>query len=138
MCWRRRTYIGEATYKRIFLVGALWNLLGGAFIVAATGWMFSSAGLAEPTPPLYYYAWIALFMTFGFGYYLVSRDMYGNRNIVLLGAIGKIAFSAVFLYDFFAYPHQVPVFFLGPVAGDLVFAALFIMFLRFSAGKGGR
>jgi peptidoglycan/LPS O-acetylase OafA/YrhL len=129
--------MGEATYKRIFFIGALWNLLGGVFIVAATGWIFATAGVAEPSPPAYYYGWIALFMTFGLGYYLVYRDMYRNRDIALLGAIGKVAFAAVFLYDFFAYPHQVPAFFLVPVAGDLVFAALFVMFLRFAAGKEG-
>ncbi|MGA2738271.1 MAG: hypothetical protein ABSG65_12590 [Bryobacteraceae bacterium] len=127
--------MGEATYKRIFFVGALWNLLGGVFILAATGWIFASAGVAEPAPPIYYYGWIALFMTFGLGYYLVYRDMYRNRDIALLGAIGKVVFAAVFLYGFFAYPGQVPLFFLVPVAGDLVFAALFVMFLRFPAGK---
>jgi hypothetical protein len=118
----------ETTFKRIFLVGALWNLLGGAFIVFATGWIFSTAGLAPPSPPAYYHSWIALFMVFGLGYYLVSRDLYRNRDIALLGAIGKLAFTAVFLYGYAGHPGQVPQFFLVPMAGDVVFAVLFLIF----------
>jgi hypothetical protein len=120
----------------MFIIAAWWNLAGGAFIILATGWVFESAGLPPPSPPLYYQSWIALFLTFGLGYYLVARDMYRNRDIVLLGAIGKSAFAAVFLYHFAANPGSAPRFFLIPVAGDLVFVVLFIMFLRFARRKG--
>ena len=125
----------ESGYRRMFLIGALWNVLGGAFIIAATGWVFRTAGLTPPVPPLYYYAWIALFMTFGLGYYLVYRDMFRNRDIVLLGAIGKGAFAVVFLYNFAVYSGAVPRFFLVPVIGDLVFVVLFVMFLRFARAR---
>ena len=128
----------ETGYKRMFFIGALWNLVGGAFIVLATPWVFHTAGLAPPSPPLYYYAWIALFMTFGIGYYLVSRDLYRNRDIALSGAIGKLAFAVVFIWNFIAYAGQVPRFFLVPVAGDLVFVVLFVMFLRFARGRTGQ
>jgi hypothetical protein len=127
--------VSEATYRRIFLIGALWNLMGGTFILVATGWIFSSAGLTVPSPSAYYYSWIALFMTFGLGYYLAWRDMYRNRDIILLGAIGKLAFAAVFLYSY-AVHAAIPLFFLIPVAGDVIFAILFLMFLRFASRKG--
>jgi hypothetical protein len=127
--------MSEAVYRRIFLIGALWNLLGGAFIIVATGWIFSSAGLPVPAPSEYYYSWIALFMTFGIGYYLAWRDMYRNRDIILLGAIGKLAFAAVFLYGF-ARRAPLPLFFLIPVVGDIIFALLFLMFLGFARRKG--
>jgi hypothetical protein len=125
----------EAGYKRVFLIGALWNLVGGTFIILATGWIFRTAKLAPPAPSLYYDSWIALFMTFGIGYYLVYRDLYRNRDIALLGAIGKIAFATVFLWSFAAHPGEAPLFFLVPVVGDLIFAALFLMFYGFSAHK---
>ena len=128
----------ETGYKRMFFIGALWNFVGGAFIILATRWVFDTAGLAPPSPPLYYYAWIALFMTFGIGYYLVSRDLYRNRDIALLGAIGKFVFAMVFIWNFVAYSGQVPRFFLFPVAGDLVFVVLFVMFLRFASGRKGQ
>jgi hypothetical protein len=128
----------ETGYKRMFFIGALWNLLGGTLFIVVTRWIFDSAGLPPPSPPLYYYAWIALFMTFGIGYYLVSRDMYRNRDIALLGAIGKFAFSVIFIWNFIAYPGQVPRFFLVPVAGDLTFVVLFVMFLRFASKQKGQ
>jgi hypothetical protein len=121
--------MSEATYKRIFLIGALWNLGGGALIIFLTDWIFGTAGLTPPSPPAYYQSWIALFMVFGLGYYFVSRDLYRNRDIALLGAIGKLAFTAVFLYNLSAYPGQIPQFFLLPMAGDIVFAILFLLFV---------
>lgn len=60
--------MADAFYKRVFLIGALWNVVGSAFILVATSWIFSSAGLGTPDPPLYYDSWIALFITFGLGY----------------------------------------------------------------------
>ena len=125
----------EAAYKRILLVGALWNLVGGTFIVVATGWIFSLSNLPVPSPSEYYYSWIALFMTFGLGYYLAYRDMYRNRDIVLLGAIGKLAFAAIFLYGYATHA-ALPLFFLIPTVGDILFAVLYLMFVRFAAQKG--
>ncbi|HEY6291666.1 MAG TPA: hypothetical protein VI455_08930 [Terriglobia bacterium] len=128
--------MGESFYKRMFLVGALWNVAGGAFIVAATSWIFSSAGLLPPSPPVYYDAWIALLLTFGIGYFMVWKDMYGNKNIVILGIIGKLAFAAVFFYNLAAFSGQVPPLFLIPVIGDLVFVVLYWMFLSFAKRTG--
>ena len=122
----------EAFYKRVFFASALWNLVGGAFIIAATGWIFDSSGVAIPFPAAYYYTWTAMILVFGLGYYCVYRDMFRNRDIVLMGVIGKTAFSAVFLYYFVSYPGQIPVLFLIPIGGDLVFVVLFAMFLRFA------
>ncbi len=128
--------MSEMFYKRMFLVGSLWNLLGGVFIVVATGWIFGRQNLTPPHPPLYYHAWIALFMTFGLGYYMVYRDMYGNKNIVILGIIGKLAFAAIFLYNLWAFKDAVPTLFLIPVVGDLIFVVLYWMFLRFCRSRG--
>ncbi|HWB98246.1 MAG TPA: hypothetical protein VG672_16150 [Bryobacteraceae bacterium] len=128
--------MSEAAYRRMLLAGALWNLAGGTFVILATPWIFSQAGLVVPKPGVYYWSWIALFMTFGLGYYLAYRDMYRNRDIIRLGAIGKFAFAVIFLYGYYANPGEIPPFFLIPVIGDLVFVVLFIMFLRFARKQG--
>ncbi len=125
----------ENFYKKMFLIGALWNLLGGVGIVLFTGRIFASASLSPPHPPLYYQAWIALFMTFGIGYWMVSVDPYGNRNIVILGIIGKLAFSVTFVGNMLAFRGEVPLLFVVPVVGDLIFVVLYWMFLRFAAGR---
>jgi hypothetical protein len=127
--------MSENFYQRMFLTGALWNLLGGIVLVAITGKIFSSAKLPPPQPPVFYYAWIALFMTFGIGYWMVSADPYGNRNIVILGIIGKLAFSVIFVTYMVLFSGQVPLLFLIPIVGDLIFVVLFWMFLRFAANR---
>ena len=127
----------DTFYRRVFLAGAIWNLAGGAFIVAATGWIFATAGLPTPSPPMYYQSWIALFIVFGFGYYLVARDLDRNRDIALLGGIGKLAFAAIFLYHYIESPGQAPAFFWIPLIGDVVFAVLFLRFYSLRA-RGGK
>jgi hypothetical protein len=128
--------MSESSYKRIFLIGALWNILGGAFIVYFTRWIFSTAGLTPPEPPAYFHSWIALFVTFGIGYFMVYMNMYGNKNIIILGIIGKLSFSVIFIYNMIAFRGQIPLFFIIPVIGDLVFVALFCMFLNFARSVG--
>ncbi len=128
--------MSESFYKRMFLIGALWNILGGAFILYFTGWIFSTANLTIPEPPAYFHSWIALFVTFGIGYFMVYRDMYKNKDIVILGIIGKLSFSLIFIYNMIAYRGKIPLFFIIPVIGDLVFVVLFVKFLLFARKLG--
>lgn len=116
-------------YRLVFLAGAIWNVLGGVYIVVTTDQIFASAGISPPSPPLYYHSWIALFMVFGIGYFFAFRDLERNRNIILLGAMGKLAFSSIFFYNLAVYRDQTPMSFAIPAVGDLVFAALFLLFL---------
>ena len=128
--------MGDLFYRRAFLIGALWNVVGGASILVATPWIFWRAGLSPPVPRVYYDAWVALFMTFGIGYYMVYESMYANKNIVMLGIIGKVAFAAIFVYGLWVLKAQVPMFFVIPVVGDLVFVVLFLMFLNYAKRAG--
>ncbi|MFQ5875144.1 MAG: hypothetical protein ACE5JL_15290 [Dehalococcoidia bacterium] len=122
----------ERFYKHMFLAGAFWNVVGGGIVIALDGWIFSTADLDPPHPGLYYQSWVALFVTFGIGYYFVYRDMFSNKNIVVLGIIGKLAFSAIFIYNFAASSDLVPLLFIIPVVGDLLFVVLFGSFLNFA------
>jgi hypothetical protein len=124
--------MNQRFYRIMFLIGAIWNLAGGVLILLLTDWVFTSAGLKPPSPPAYYQGWIALFMTFGLGYYMVYRDMYGNKGIVVLGMVGKFLFAVVFAINMLRYPGQIPLLFLIPMIGDLVFVVLFGMFLNFA------
>ncbi len=121
--------------RDMFLVGGLWNVVGGC-----SSWWGPRGSSASPAfsrrPPAYYDGWLALLLTFGIGYLMVWRDMYGNKNIVILGIIGKLAFAAVFVYNMMAFGGQIPRLFLIPVIGDLVFVVLYWMFLNFAKRIG--
>ncbi len=122
--------MGDVFYRRVFFVGALWNVLGGALIFLFQEWIFGRQGLSIPRPPLYYYTWIALIETFGVGYLMVWRSLYSYRGIVILGMISKLLFSSVFIWYMIILRSEVPTLFWIPALGDLVFVTLFGMFLN--------
>lgn len=128
--------IAEKFFKKMFFLGSLWNLLGGIAALILTDWVFKMQGLNPPFPRNYYYSWIALFMTFGIGYYMVYKDMYANKNIVILGIIGKFAFACIFIYYMAIYWAQIPHIFLIGVVGDLIFVVLFSVFLFYAKISG--
>lgn len=123
----------ERFYKYMFLVAALWNVLWGVFGVVFTRWTFALANLAFPELFAYYYTCMALVIAYGIGLFMVFRDMYGNRSLIIVGIIGKVSYAIIFLYFFIALPGKLPLSFLIPVIGDLVFVALFGLFLNFAS-----
>lgn len=122
----------EAGYKRFFFVAALWNLLLGLVFLVLFSQLMRFFDM--PVPPreltVFHQMAILLAMVFGIGYYMVSRDLYSYRGIVILGIIGKIVVFLLFLYHMLFSGLHVIVFLIG--AGDLVFALFFIRFLAFS------
>jgi hypothetical protein len=122
-------------YKKLFIVAALWNLaLGFVFLVSFSRLM---PILGMPTPPrelvAFHQMGILLAMVFGIGYYMVSRDLYAHRGIVLLGIIGKVLVFFLFLYHLAFSGLHFLIFLVG--VGDLIFGLLFIGFLAFSHGE---
>ena len=122
-------------YKKLFIVAALWNLaLGFVFLVSFSRLM---PLLGMPTPPrelaAFHQTGMLLAMVFGIGYYMVSRDLYAHRGIVLLGIIGKVLVFFLFLYHLVFSGLHFLVFLVG--VGDLIFAFFFIKFLAFAPSK---
>jgi hypothetical protein len=123
----------DRTYQRIFLVGAWWNWLGAGLLFLFWRRAFALFDLAAPNYPAFFQAWLALAFVFGVGYYYVSRDLYGNLNIVRLGISGKSAFAAIFIYHVgFSGFH--PIFLSGAFV-DLVFVVLYALFLARARGR---
>jgi hypothetical protein len=117
----------DQTYRRIFLVGALWNLLGAGLFFIFWRQAFAFFQLQTPNYLAFFQAWLALAFVFGIGYYYVSKDLYGNVNIVKLGIYGKTAFAVIFIYHVI-FTHVHPVFLSGAII-DLVFVVLYVLFL---------
>ena len=117
----------DQAYRRIFLVGAIWNLLGAGLWFLFWRQVFALLDLPHPNYLAFFQAWLALAFVFGIGYYYVSRNLYENVNIVKLGIYGKTAFAVIFIYHvIFSQFH--PVFLSGAII-DLVFVVLYVLFL---------
>jgi hypothetical protein len=117
----------DRTFRRIFLVGALWNLLGTGLLFVFWRQVLAFFQLEIPNYLAFFQAWLALAFVFGIGYYYVFRDLYGNLNIVRLGIYGKTVFAVIFIYHV-AFGNFHPVFLSGAII-DLVFVALYALFL---------
>lgn len=117
----------DKTYRTIFLVGALWNLLGSGLFFLFWRQAFAFFQLPFPNYAAFFQAWLALAFVFGIGYYYVYQDLYSNLNIVRLGIYGKTAFAVIFIYHvIFGDFH--PIFLSGAII-DLIFVVLYGRFL---------
>ena len=120
----------ERTYRIIFLIGALWNLLGSGLFFLFWRQAFTLFQLAPPNYLAFFQSWLALAFVFGIGYYYVYRDLYGNLNIVKLGIYGKTLFAVIFMYHvIFSGFH--PVFLSGAII-DVMFVILYVRFLAYA------
>lgn len=127
----------EAGYRRLFFIAALYNLVLGLIFLVFFARLMTLFGM--PTPPqelaVFHQMGILLAMVYGAGYYMVSRDLYAHKGIVLLGIIGKtVVFLLFFFHLVFSGLHPL-IFMIG--AGDLAFALLFCKFLAFARNEVG-
>ena len=118
----------EEYYKKMFFIGAIWNWV--ATLTFAIGWkfLFPLFGMALPNYLVFYMLFLVLCFVFGIGYFWVSRDISGNHDIVRMGIIGKLLVFAGFLIAWFM--GEVPLIIVGTGLVDLIFAILFIEFLK--------
>jgi hypothetical protein len=118
-------------YKILFLVAGLWNLgaaipcwLGGVFMPEVTFGLF---GMPTPSSLFPFHAMFWFIMTFGIGYIIVSRDIYKNHGIIVIGIFGKILFFIDCIITLILKEANIIVVLTGVV--DLIFVILFIEFL---------
>ena len=125
-------------YRGLFLTSAIYDLgLGLVFAFlyrAAFGWL----GIADQLPAFGGYLTLlgAFVSVIGVGYWLVFRgDLWRNRDLVLVGALYKLAYCTVAFYSFWqgVLPHVVFAALFGIVDGlFFVFMAECWMHLRTS------
>lgn len=123
--------------KLLFVVAALWNLVGvvfGYFNTATTFQQFFGRELTDPLVfQIYQGAWGTTFVYF-FGYLLVAHDPLRHPGIVIVGGIGKFGY-AIKLVQLFLAGLAGPVV-LVVIAGDLFFVLTFVGY--FLALRGAR
>jgi hypothetical protein len=122
----------EETYRDMFFIGALWNLmvgLGCLTMFKTSMWLqFGKKAITNnitSTLPLrFFYIAIALF---GWGYYMVSRNLKENRGIIWMGMAAKIIIFGS--YAWYYRLKQVRILALFAPSVDFVFTLFFALFL---------
>lgn len=120
----------EITFFRgLFIVSAIWNLIGAIFGYFNTAYTFNGFFNRELTDPLFYAiyqgAWGTTLVYF-IGYLIVAYNPLKHTGIVIVGGIGKIGF-AISLLKFYLAGLAGPVVFVV-IAGDFIFALLFLFY----------
>lgn len=124
-------------FRALFIVSALWNLIGAIFGYFNTAYTFNGFFNRELIDPLYYAiyqgAWGTTLVYF-IGYSIVAYNPLKHTGIVIVGGIGKIGF-AISLLKFYMSGIAGPVVFIV-IAGDFIFALLFLYyFMRLYKAK---
>lgn len=116
-------------FRAIFIISALWNLIGAIFGYFNTAYTFNNFFNKELTDPLYYAiyqgAWGTTLVYF-IGYSIVAYNPLKHTGIVIVGGIGKIGF-AISLLKFYLAGIAGPVVFVV-IVGDFIFALLFFYY----------
>ncbi len=114
----------------LFVAAALWNFAGaipGYFDSAGAFTRMFGGSLDQPTMLAIYRGGWAAALVFAIGYLIVALRPTRHTGIVLIGILGKLLFAT----DYFTM-YQAGLttsLALIIVAGDLVFTALFVLFL---------
>lgn len=124
--------ISEVWMRRVLWTAVVFNLGGALMLAFPASALGQLAGL--PDAPAAYRVLVAMFvLLFGGMYAWLARQPVILRPMVLLGAIGKsAAFASVLVLWLMA---EVPLRCVAVIAGDLVFAGLFLVW-SVGAGQG--
>jgi hypothetical protein len=116
-------------FRTIFIISAIWNLIGAIFGYFNTAHTFQGFFNRELTDPLYYTiyqgAWGTTLVYF-IGYSIVAYNPIKHTGIVIVGWIGKIGFAISLLKLYLSGIAGSIVFVV--IIGDFVFALLFLYY----------
>ena len=117
----------EAYYRKLFLIGSIYNTIAGLSFFIFYKMVFSIVGMEPPLYPAVLQSFTIVILVLGYGYFTVYKDLGKNRPIVVMGILAKSLCCFVFMYHFFFGNITLPL--LSLLIIDLLFALLFLEFL---------
>ena len=116
-------------FTNLFIIAALWNLIGAGFGYFNTEYTFRGLFGRELTDPLFYEvykgAWGTTLMFF-MGYLLVAYNPIKHIGVALIGGIGKLSFAIAELQLYLSGLANAKILFI--VVGDFLFCILFVYY----------
>ena len=116
--------------RLLFFSAAIFNWLAVALLAPWFG-LAEPFGLIAAGSSIYDHIALAVIFTFGCCYWMIALDLAGNRPLVLLGALLKLAVVAI-IYGH-ALRGDAPWNMAALVTVDLVYALFFLSYLKTSA-----
>lgn len=124
----------DTFYKWMFFVAGAYDVFLGALFFFFYKPLYGSLGLVIPNRIEYVQLPSLLVFLFGVMFFYVYKDMYKNLDMVKVGVLFKISYvSLAFFYYFKANLHYIFMLFAWI---DVIFLALFVMFLSYVTNKG--
>ncbi|HZF37944.1 MAG TPA: hypothetical protein VE715_03905 [Blastocatellia bacterium] len=124
---------GEIYDRILFVVAAAWNLGAAATLIFYPDFLLARLSVNDPDARLLVRSFASSVTTWGIGYALVAFDRKRFRDFAWLGAISKTIFFTVYAAAFFGRRISFAAFM--PALVDLVFAILFVEFLRRTSSR---
>jgi hypothetical protein len=129
-----KTDLTGKVYDRIlFAVAAVWNLGVAATLIFNPDFLLAKLSVNDPDARLLARSFASSVTAWGIGYALVAFDRKRFRDFAWLGVISKTIFFTVYAVALFGGQISFPAFI--PALVDLVFAILFVEFLRRTSRK---
>ena len=91
----------EKYYRSLFTIAAVYDVLLGITFTFFPGRAFDALGIGEKLPAFAGYLTLlgAFVLVIGIAYYLIARgDLRRNADLVLVGALYKLAYAATAIY----------------------------------------
>lgn len=119
---------GEVYDRSLFAVAAAWNLGAATMLIFNPDFLLARLAVNDENARLLARSLASSVTTWGIGYALVAINRKRFRDFAWLGAISKTIFFTVYAAAYFGGRISFSAFI--PALLDLVFAILFIEFLR--------
>jgi len=118
-----------SAHRTLFTLAALFNFVVAILLVFGNATTWKLFGMAEPPHETLFVQLFAVFVAlFGVAYFWIGIAPAGKRPLIQISAAGKLTIFASIVLE--AAAGNAPVVMIGPAAGDLVFAILFLRSLR--------
>jgi len=124
----KRGLTGEVYDRILFAMAAVWNLGVAATLVFNPDFLLAKLSVNDPNARLLARSLASSVTAWGISYALIAFDRKRFRDFAWLGAISKTIFFTIYAAAFFGGRISFAAFI--PALVDLVFAILFVEFLR--------
>lgn len=118
----------KSYYERLFVIAAVWNWGAAILFFFWSSQVFTMLKMTPLNYPGIMQLAMGLVFALGVGYYLVSKDITTNHDLVKVGIIGKALAASVLIFHYAIGNFHVLLALCGVV--DLLFGILFFEFLR--------